>query len=327
MAAVSDISLALDARPMDLSAKHSRRQIALGLHIGYDIVVGGFRTPKSSFTISRCAKKGRTEPIYRSTVSFNSSDGHLAADGTWQSMDSHSNGPWSNEYPAGGRDCESAYTRAVTVLGNDTENYFATIPFTVHAGLREGGRNYTWNNGDHTASRTTLVFSNMLTGNAAVGLRPTFSDMGAGVQERGFRPRALFDEDNRISLKAAYAVPMPSPPLMPASPIGEILSQLPRLRRIIWRRRKHNHEYDVRRISKSSHREAVLIQTRGQSVCSYNDMCTGCQSGCGPFTICVVAKANVEGSPRSGACANCVWRSVPGECSLRQASNRDTESG
>ncbi|KMW66741.1 hypothetical protein BDDG_11700 [Blastomyces dermatitidis ATCC 18188] len=353
----------------------------------YDIIVGGFRTPKPSFTISRCAKKGRTEPIYPSTVTFNSSDGHLAADGTWQYMDSHSNGPWSNEYPAGkhpwitpvwhlvgnettgticwwelysvseekihchptqGRDCESPYTRAVTVLGNDTENYFATVPFTVHAGLREGGRNYTWNSGDHTASRTTLVFSNMPTGNAAVGLRAAFSYTGAGVEGAWAAPM----KTNSISLKAAYAIPLPPPPrphfpdgavveevlqtvnhgsqirrftVVPASPIGHTISQLPRLRRIIWRRRKHNHEYNVRRIYRPSQREAVLIQTRGQSVYSCEDMCTRCQSGCGPFTTCVVAKASGEESPRSGACANCVWRSFPRECSHRQAMNGDTE--
>ncbi|PGH05915.1 hypothetical protein GX51_02696 [Blastomyces parvus] len=184
----------------------------------YDIVVGGFRTPKPSFTISRCAKKGRTEPIYPSSETFNSSEGHLAADGTWQVMDSHTNGPWTNDYPAGkhpwitpvwylvgnettgticwwelysvteekiwcnpknGEECDSPYTAAVTVLGNDTENHFATIPFTVHAGLREGRENHTWSGGDHTASRTTYVFSNRPTGNAAAGLRPAFSYVGS----------------------------------------------------------------------------------------------------------------------------------------------------
>ncbi|EEH02730.1 hypothetical protein HCBG_09010 [Histoplasma capsulatum G186AR] len=183
----------------------------------YDIVVGGFRTPKPSFGLSRCAKKGRTEPIYPSTDTFNSSEGHLAADGTWQSMDSYDNGPWENEYPAGkhpwitpvwymvgnettgticwwelysvseekipcsptpGRDCETAYTRFVTVLGNDTENYFATIPFTVHPGMRKGNVNHTWHNGGHSGSKTTLAFSNMPTGNAAAGLRPTFFQGG-----------------------------------------------------------------------------------------------------------------------------------------------------
>ncbi|OAX83026.1 hypothetical protein ACJ72_02627 [Emergomyces africanus] len=190
----------------------------------YDIVVGGFRTPKPSYTLSRCAKKGRTEPIYPSNSTFNSSDGHLAADDTWQSMDSYSNGAWENVYRAGKhpwitpvwylvgnetmgticwwelysvseetlpcyptqqRDCEMAYARTVTVLGNDTENYFATVPFTVHAGLREGGKNHTWHNGDHTGSRTTYVFSNMPTGNAAVGLRSTLSFMGSQVHGGG----------------------------------------------------------------------------------------------------------------------------------------------
>ncbi|KKZ67462.1 hypothetical protein EMCG_06838 [[Emmonsia] crescens] len=194
-----------------------------------DVIIGGFRTPKPSFSLSRCAQKGRTEPIYPSTDTFNSSDGHLAADGTWQSMDSYldtwpnvyeaGKQPWINLfwnlvgnettgticwwelysvseenvpcYPTEEQDCEMAYTRTVTVLGNDTDNYFATVPFTVQPGMREGNVNRTWHDGDHTGSRTTFVFSNMPTGNAAVVLRPTFSYVGVSVQGGGALMAAL----------------------------------------------------------------------------------------------------------------------------------------
>ncbi|PGH16146.1 hypothetical protein AJ79_01913 [Helicocarpus griseus UAMH5409] len=177
----------------------------------WDIIVGGFSTPKPSFSLTRCAKEGRTEPIYPSNSTFNSSVGHLAADGTWEIMDGYQNGAYPNVYRAGDHpyitpiwhlignettghicwlelysvvseqvrcypsqemlECDNWATWEVTVLGNDTENYFATVPFNVQAGMREGGKNWTWNHGDHTASRTTLVFSNRPTGNAAEGLR------------------------------------------------------------------------------------------------------------------------------------------------------------
>ncbi|PGH05914.1 hypothetical protein GX51_02695 [Blastomyces parvus] len=110
----------------------------------------------------------------------------------------------------------------------------------------------------------------------------------------------------------------------PASPGGRVISKLPPLRRIIWRRRKDNHEFHARPINSPANREAVLIQTRGQRVYSCDDMCARCQLGLGPFTTCVVARTSDEESPRSGACANCVWRNCPGKCSLRRSIKGDT---
>ncbi|KLJ06859.1 hypothetical protein EMPG_17644 [Blastomyces silverae] len=159
-----------------------------------------------------------------------------------------------------------------------------------------------------------------------------------------------------MSLKAAYAASLPPPPrphfpnsvvveevipgptdkpgsqireftVVPVSRIGHVSLQLPRLRRIIWRRRRHDHEYNVRPITTASNREAVLIQTRGQDVYSGDDMCTRCQREVGPFTTCVVARTRDEESPRSGACANCVWRNHHRACSHRQTIKRDTAEG
>jgi len=64
--------------------------------------------------------------------------------------------------------------REVTLLGDDTSNYFASTPFVVDPTMRAGNRNYTWTSsggGDNSASKTTISVGNRPTGNAAVGLR------------------------------------------------------------------------------------------------------------------------------------------------------------
>ncbi|KAK2746904.1 hypothetical protein FQN55_005390 [Onygenales sp. PD_40] len=173
----------------------------------YDILIGGFSTSTPSFGITRCAKEGRTEPIYPSNSTFSSRDPHVAPDGTWEYMDGYSD-TFPNVYNTGkqpyisnfwylvgnkttGRhvcwwelynveeeycyECEGPARKAVTLLGGDRENYFATVPFIVNPEMREDGKNFTWSKGDHTSGRTTFVFS---TENAAVGLRPM---LGSGV--------------------------------------------------------------------------------------------------------------------------------------------------
>ncbi|KAK2802363.1 hypothetical protein FQN50_007360 [Emmonsiellopsis sp. PD_5] len=171
----------------------------------YDILIGGFNTSVPSFEITRCAKEGRTEPIYPSNSTFNSTDPHIAADGTWEYMDGYSD-TYPNVYHTGkqpyispfhylvdnatmGRNvcwwelyrveeeycCEGPSRMSVKLMGGDRENYFATVPFIVNPRMRADGRNYTWNKGDHTSERTTFIISNQ---NAAGGLR---SMLGSGV--------------------------------------------------------------------------------------------------------------------------------------------------
>jgi hypothetical protein len=183
----------------------------------HDMLIGSVRTPKPWFSITRCAKEGRTEPIYPSNSTFSSSRGHIAPDGTWEHMGSYSPGSFPHEYSAGknlwiipnftyevgnettGRICwwetysvseqivyscddaddpEACYEspeapgRKVTLLGGDTENYFASTPFIVQTTLREGGLNYTWDKGDSHANgdggpTITIQVGNRPTGNAA----------------------------------------------------------------------------------------------------------------------------------------------------------------
>lgn len=64
-------------------------------------------------------------------------------------------------------------TRVVTLDGNDTSNYFASMPFVVNTTMREGNRNYTWRSSggsDNRASSTTITVGNKPTGNAAAGV-------------------------------------------------------------------------------------------------------------------------------------------------------------
>lgn len=67
----------------------------------HDGLWGSYITPKPAFSITRCAQAGRTEPIYPSNSTFNSTVGQFAEDGTWQWMDSYSNGDFANVYSAG----------------------------------------------------------------------------------------------------------------------------------------------------------------------------------------------------------------------------------
>ncbi|PGH27767.1 hypothetical protein AJ80_00555 [Polytolypa hystricis UAMH7299] len=188
----------------------------------YDGLIGRFSTPKAAFSITRCAKPGRTEPIYPLNSTFTSSKGRMQPDGTWAIMDNHANGMFSNVYNKGsnlwfiydfseyvvngtkGHLCwwelysvseEQSYSwncqdldvecphgdgqetiRAVTLIGSDTENYFASTPFIVQTEMREGNRNYTWRNGagrDNRKSTETIHISNIPTGNASPSTRPT----------------------------------------------------------------------------------------------------------------------------------------------------------
>ncbi|EER36991.1 conserved hypothetical protein [Histoplasma capsulatum var. duboisii H88] len=113
--------------------------------------------------------------------------------------------------------------------------------------------------------------------------------------------------------------------VLPESLVARSISQLPCLRRVIWRRRSRTHEYNVRAIVNPYQRDAVLIQTRGQQVYSDIDMCTRCQSGLGPFSTCVVARASNGEYPSSGACGNCIWRGLACKCSFRDTFNGDSE--
>lgn len=64
--------------------------------------------------------------------------------------------------------------RVVTLVGSDTDNYFASTPFVVNTTMRAGGRNYTWtSNGyyDSDATSTTISVGNRPTGNAAPVVR------------------------------------------------------------------------------------------------------------------------------------------------------------
>ncbi len=63
--------------------------------------------------------------------------------------------------------------REVSLLGDDTSNYFASTPFVVNTTMRAGNRNYTWTSsggGDNSASKTTISIGNRPTGNVAVGM-------------------------------------------------------------------------------------------------------------------------------------------------------------
>ncbi|KAF4632426.1 hypothetical protein G7Y89_g5691 [Cudoniella acicularis] len=191
-----------------LSDYTSGRETPITNYIIHDAIIGSYNTPKPTFSITRCAQNGRTNAILPSNGVFNSTEGRVAEDGTWQVMDSYSNGMFENVYNAGknlwiipdfagyvgnettGHICwwelysvveEQTYdltgelngiVRQVTLLGNDTENYFASTPFVVQTAMRVGNRNYTWSSSgghDNRASSTTIVAGNRPTGNAAVG--------------------------------------------------------------------------------------------------------------------------------------------------------------
>ncbi|OAX83027.1 hypothetical protein ACJ72_02628 [Emergomyces africanus] len=113
--------------------------------------------------------------------------------------------------------------------------------------------------------------------------------------------------------------------VVPGSPIMRLISQLPGLRRILWRRKPHTHDYNVRPIGSSQQRDATLIQTRGQTARSGEDMCGRCKRGYGPFTTCVVAVTTEGEHPKLGACANCVWRGMSRECSVSQTVKTHTD--
>ncbi|PGH33963.1 hypothetical protein GX50_03200 [[Emmonsia] crescens] len=113
--------------------------------------------------------------------------------------------------------------------------------------------------------------------------------------------------------------------VVPGSLIMHAISQLPCLRRVLWRRTGRTHEYNVRPVQAAHQRDAALIQTRGQMVHAGDDMCTGCQQGYGPFTTCVVAMTSSGEYPRFGACANCVWRGLARECTQCQSFNVDID--
>jgi hypothetical protein len=185
----------------------------------HDSLIGKFSTPRSAMSITRCAKQGRTEPILPSNESFISTQGHLAEDGTWQVMDGWIDWYTANHYSKGqnmyvtpnfkdsvgnettGHICwwelysvselqvqtpfdEEGVSRnvpEVTLLGDKTDNYFASTPFVVNTTMRAGGRNVTWRNGDSTdnkATSTTLVFSNRPTDNVASEVKPGSSSFG-----------------------------------------------------------------------------------------------------------------------------------------------------
>jgi hypothetical protein len=177
-------------------------------YVIHDAIIGSIKTPKPTFPITRCAKEGRTEPILPSKESFTSSEGRLVDDGTWQMMDSWIDWAGANKYSKGknlwiipdfeyyvgndttGRICwwelysvsevqfqtpfdlngVSKVVPKVTLLGEDTENYFASMPFIVNTQMRPGNRNYTWSSSggkDNRASSTTISISNRPTDNAA----------------------------------------------------------------------------------------------------------------------------------------------------------------
>lgn len=185
--------------PPQLPADHTLSDYTSGKatpieYIIHDAIIGNFQTPKPSFSIMRCAQEGRTEPINPSSESFNSTQGHVAADGTWQVMDSYSDGGFENIYSKGknlwiiadfetlvgnsttGRICWwelysvsskqvqtpfdpitgiSRNVPQVTLLGEDGENYFPSTPFMVNTQMRAGNRNYTWGSGGGRDNRAS----------------------------------------------------------------------------------------------------------------------------------------------------------------------------
>ncbi|KAK5716801.1 hypothetical protein LTR17_016326 [Elasticomyces elasticus] len=59
--------------------------------------------------------------------------------------------------------------------------------------------------------------------------------------------------------------------------------------------------------------EAALTQMSGDGLVG-REACERCQTGCGPFTTCVVGR-----DLHKGACANCVYNSQASKCSFREA--------
>ncbi|ODH47383.1 hypothetical protein GX48_06486 [Paracoccidioides brasiliensis] len=109
----------------------------------------------------------------------------------------------------------------------------------------------------------------------------------------------------------------------PSSSTAQEVSQWPCLRRVQWRRDSIHHAYKVPPVSRTHHRDALVYQTRGQTVYSGDDMCSGCQGGRGPFVTCVVAMTS-DGNYAGGACANCVWRRQAHTCTLKQPDDIDS---
>lgn len=159
-----------------------------------DKLVSTFSTPTPSFSITRCAQGGRTEPISPSKETFTSRQGHIAPDGTWQVMDAWSN--WGqNRYPQGkqtwpivtfknlvgndttGRICwwelyrvsveqvphrkDSSHEAlmTVTLLGGNLENYFPSMPFIIDPSTRADGQNVTWWGSGRVSSGTSASHS------------------------------------------------------------------------------------------------------------------------------------------------------------------------
>ena len=210
-------------------------------YIIHDAIIGSYTTPKPAFSITRCAHSGRTDPIYPSNNTFNSTQGHIAPDGTWQVMDGYHNSP-SNIFSAGENlwiipdfaeyvgnettgnmcwwelysvveeqiapyNCDSTerecpvgrLMQEVTLLGGDTENYFASTPFVVQTTMREGNRNYTWGSGggyDNRASSTAIHAGNRPTGNVAP--RKTHRGMDGSC--------GLFEVTSLLGILLAFAV-------------------------------------------------------------------------------------------------------------------------
>lgn len=164
----------------------------------------------------RCAQEGRTEPINPSTESFNSSQGHIAPDGTWQVMDSYSDAGFTNIYSKGknlwitadfetlvgnattGHICwwklysvSSRFVQTpfdpitgvsrgnipeVTLLGEKVEYYFPSTPFKVNTQMRPGNRNYTWGTGGGKDNRASSTTINV--SNKPTGAATALNDIG-----------------------------------------------------------------------------------------------------------------------------------------------------
>ncbi|KAF2724345.1 hypothetical protein K431DRAFT_301063 [Polychaeton citri CBS 116435] len=149
---------------------------ALNFSAGDDLY-GGWTTPVglASFLLYRCTHTPSSAPIYPSNSSFNSTEGHVAADGTWEQMPLYQNGMFGNGFNSGsnpffspsffegnsttgdlcwfelypGRDRYGPYDpttgdaqRVATVNGDGTF-YFATVPFVVKP-RRPTGQVVTW---------------------------------------------------------------------------------------------------------------------------------------------------------------------------------------
>lgn len=163
----------------------------------HDSMIASYSTPDGGYGLARCAKPGRTEPIYPSNGTFTSEKGRLADDGTWEFMSIYINangnriGRGNNiwyemsfedyvESETMGRkicwlelyegreerdvktDCASAgctqeFTQVITVDGSDKANYFASTPFVVQTTMREGRQNQSWSSGDHSSSDATIT--------------------------------------------------------------------------------------------------------------------------------------------------------------------------